>query len=79
MEPLSHFRENVKDAQESASSSGLSSAESNIHPDIQEAKSMYEGGYRLPHPIWTDDEVSSVQITHKPPVTVRLSSKRLVM
>lgn len=76
MDPLLHFRENMKDSQSKANekASGLASAETDEHPDVQEAKSMYEGGYRLPHPIWTDNEVSSVQITHKPPKTVRLLS-----
>jgi len=27
-------------------------------------------GYTLPHPIWSKEEVESVQITHTPPVTV---------
>ena len=27
-------------------------------------------GYTLPHPIWSKEEVESVQITHTPPVTM---------
>ena len=74
MENLAHFRDNIKskasEEQKSNSTTSSDLAGVDVHPDVLEARSMQEGGYRLPHPIWTDDEVSSVKITHRPPATV---------
>ena len=74
MEKLTHFRDNIKsqttEKQQSSGTSDLAGVNTDVHPDVLEARSMQEGGYRLPHPIWTEDEVSSVKITHRPPVTV---------
>jgi len=80
MEKLAHFRDNIKsqasEKQQSTGTADLAGIETDVHPDVLEARSMQEGGYRLPHPIWTDEEVSSVKITHRPPVTV--STARLL-
>ena len=79
MEKLLHFRDNLKtqkpldkteSVKENTSTSDIADPEKDIHPDVLEARSMQDGGYRLPHPIWTDDEVNSVLITHRVPVTV---------
>lgn len=87
-EELPHFRQSLKNRQAKESdkatvksaetksdtktkSSAVSTPDA-VHPDIEEAKGMMEGGYRLPHPIWSSDELESVKITHTPPVTVSI-------
>ena len=52
---LPHFRQNGKE---------LAKPGESEHPDVFEGKSMEQGGHRLPHPIWTPEEVHSVQETH---------------
>uniref|UniRef100_H2YUC5 Alternative oxidase n=1 Tax=Ciona savignyi TaxID=51511 RepID=H2YUC5_CIOSA len=64
VENFPHFRE----SQKMKGNLGSSLAESEEHPDIEEAKSMNDGGYRLPHPIWNKAELESVRISHRPPV-----------
>ena len=71
MEHLTHFRETIKESS-TKSPSSIADVDSSVHPDVMEARSMEDGGYRLPHPIWTDNEVGSVQITHRPPETVNM-------
>lgn len=73
---LPHFRQtqkSLKDEPSVADSDAAMSPVSNevAHPDVEEALGMHEGGYRLPHPVWTTEELESVRITHQPPVTVR--------
>lgn len=73
---LPHFRQTHKTLEEDPLSADGGAAMSPIskdvaHPDVEEALGMHEGGYRLPHPVWTKEELESVKITHQPPVTVR--------
>nr|XP_039255749.1 alternative oxidase, mitochondrial-like isoform X1 [Styela clava] len=71
-ESLPHFRERHQQEKKATESGagGMTPVSKDIaHPDIEEALGMHEGGYRLPHPVWSTEELESVRITHKPPVT----------
>jgi len=74
LENLSHFRAKQSKFEgtttEMNNDKGISMLDPAIQADILEAKGMNEGGYRLPHPIWNDQELESVKITHEPPLTV---------
>nr|CAB3256645.1 alternative oxidase, mitochondrial-like [Phallusia mammillata] len=71
-----HFRETrpkTKKTNETTTTpetEGLSTIETALSEDAAEGRGMFEGGYRLPHPIWNEEELESVKITHQPPVTV---------
>lgn len=74
---LPHFRQTQKTLKDEPSmtdsgDAAMSPLSNDVaHPDVEEALGLHEGGYRLPHPVWTAEELESVRITHQPPITVR--------
>ncbi|CAK8697525.1 uncharacterized protein LOC143456429 [Clavelina lepadiformis] len=71
-EKLPHFRERLiaeDDITLPQKETKIAKQDTEIHPDILEARSIQDGGYRLPHPIWSNEEVESVKVTHRPPQT----------